>query len=213
MANYDGLTRNQWPGTWSPSSNHPIVLDTELRGSLRYASGDSGDRLSDITGQRLQDGMLVYIKNEYTENGITYQGGEYYKYSVLSGQSRNASTGELPNASANWTSFSDAQVGEATANLDSAGADQVIDAFPSATFRTVKYLVQIEHDSDNKYHSSEIMLTHNGINVYLTEYAEVRTDSSLGVFNASIVDSNVTLTLSPSYTNTSFKAKRISVDA
>lgn len=213
MANYDGLTRNQWPGTWSPSSNHPIVLDTELRGSLRYASGDAGDRLSDITGQRLQDGMLVYIKNEYTENGITYQGGEYYKYSVLSGQSRNASTGELPNAAANWTSFSDAQVGEATADLDSAGADQVIDAFPSATFRTVKYLVQIEHDSDEKYHSSEIILTHNGINVYLTEYAEVRTDSSLGVFNASIVDSNVTLTLSPSYTNTSFKAKRISVDA
>lgn len=213
MANYDGLTRNQWPGTWSPSSNHPIVLDTELRGSLRYASGDSGDRLSDITGQRLQDGMLVYIKNEYTESGITYQGGEYYKYSVLSGQSRNASTGELPNAAANWTSFSDAQVGEATKSLDSAGADQVIDAFPSATFRTVKYLVQIEHDSDEKYHSSEIILTHNGINVYLTEYAEVRTDSSLGVFNASIVDSNVTLTLSPSYTNTSFKAKRISVDA
>jgi len=213
MPNYDGLTRNQWPGTFSPSSNHPIVLDTELRGSLRYASGDSGDRLSDITGQRLQDGMLVYIKNEYTEGGITYQGSEYYKYSILSGQSRNPNTGELPNAAANWTSFSDAQVGEATANLDSAGINQVIDAFPASTFRTVKYIIQLEHDSDNKYHSQEIMLTHNGTNVFLTEYAEVKTDSSLGTFDASIVDSNVSITLSPSYTNTSFKAKRISVDA
>ena len=58
MADYNGLTRNAWPGTWSPSSNHPIVLDTEMRGGLRYVSGDSGDRVSDITGQRLQDGML-----------------------------------------------------------------------------------------------------------------------------------------------------------
>ena len=36
MPNYNGLTRNQWPGTFSPSSNHPIVLDTEIRGGLRY---------------------------------------------------------------------------------------------------------------------------------------------------------------------------------
>jgi hypothetical protein len=73
--------------------------------------------------------------------------------------------------------------------------------------------VQLEHDSDNKYHSSEIILTHNGTNVFLTEYAEVKTDSSLGIFNANIVNNNITITLSPSYTNTDFKAKRISVDA
>jgi hypothetical protein len=101
----------------------------------------------------------------------------------------------------------------ATASLDSAGTNQIIDTFPSSEFRTVKYLVQLEHDSDSKYHSSEIILTHNGTNVFLTEYAEVKTDSSLGIFNANIVNNNVTITLSPSYTNTDFKAKRISVDA
>jgi hypothetical protein len=47
MAVYDGLTRNQWPGTWSPSSDHPIVLDTEIRGALRFVSGGAGD-LNDI---------------------------------------------------------------------------------------------------------------------------------------------------------------------
>ena len=101
----------------------------------------------------------------------------------------------------------------ATASLDSTGTNQIIDTFPSSEFRTVKYLVQLEHDSDSKYHSSEIILTHNGTNVFLTEYAEVKTDSSLGIFNANIVNNNVTITLSPSYTNTDFKAKRISVDA
>jgi hypothetical protein len=106
-----------------------------------------------------------------------------------------------------------AGVRAAAAELDSIGTDQIIDTFSSAEFRTVKYLVQLEHDSDNKYHSSEIILTHNGTDVFLTEYAEVKTDSSLGIFNANIVNNNITITLSPSYTNTDFKAKRISVDA
>jgi len=53
--NYSGLTRNTWPGTWSPTSDHPIALDTELRGTLQSITGYSGDRLTDITGQRIQE--------------------------------------------------------------------------------------------------------------------------------------------------------------
>ena len=98
-------------------------------------------------------------------------------------------------------------------DLDSAGADQIVDTFSVSDFRTAKYIVQLEHDSDSKYHSTEILLTHNGTNAYLTEYAIVHTDSSLGDFDADIVDSNVRLKLTPSYTNTSIKAKRLSVDA
>jgi len=98
MANYNGLTRNQWPGTWSPNANHPIVLDTEIRGGLRYVSGDSGDKVSDITGQRLQDGMLIYVKTAHDG----YEADKYYRYQVLPGESRDSNTGELPNASGNW---------------------------------------------------------------------------------------------------------------
>ena len=102
---------------------------------------------------------------------------------------------------------------EQTKDLDSAGTNQVIDSFSATAFRSCKYLVQLEHDSDSKYHTQEILLTHNGTNVFLTEYAEVKTDSSLGTFDANIVGGNVTLTLSPSFTNTDFKSKRISVSA
>lgn len=98
-------------------------------------------------------------------------------------------------------------------DLTTIATDQVVDTFSLTEFRSVKYIVQLEHDSDSKYHTQEILLTHNGTNVFLTEYAEVKTDSSLGTFDASIVDSSVTLTLSPSYTNTHFKSKRLSVDA
>jgi hypothetical protein len=107
-ADYNGLTRNTWPGTWSPSSNHPIALDTELRGTLQYVSGNVGDRLTDITGQRLQEGMLVYVKTGYTAGGVTRNSERYYQFKLLGGQTRNSSTGAMPNAEANWTELTSA---------------------------------------------------------------------------------------------------------
>lgn len=101
MSNYDGLTRNTWTGTWSPSGDHPIVLDTEIRGSLRFASGDSDDRLQDITGQRLQEGMLVYLKNGYSN----FESDKYYRYVLNDSEERDTSTGDLPNDSDNWKPF------------------------------------------------------------------------------------------------------------
>jgi hypothetical protein len=103
--NYNGLTRNPWPGTWSSGASHPIVLDSELRGSLRYISGASGSQLTDITGQRLEEGMLVYVKAGYTAGGYTRKSETYYQYRLLPGQSRNILTGATPNAEENWREF------------------------------------------------------------------------------------------------------------
>jgi len=104
---YSGLTRNQWPGTWSAASNTiPIVLDSEMRGGLRQVSGNTNDKLTDIPGQRLQDGMLAYLTNGYTAGGVTRASASYFQYNILSGQTRDSSTGALPNAEANWSPFS-----------------------------------------------------------------------------------------------------------
>jgi hypothetical protein len=102
-SDYSGLTRNLWTGTFSPTASHPIVLDTEIRGSLRTVSGSLGDRLTDITGQRLEEGMLVYLKSGYTSGPTVRVGGLYYRYNLLTGESRSASTGAMPNAEGNWT--------------------------------------------------------------------------------------------------------------
>lgn len=94
-------------------------------------------------------------------------------------------------------------------------SQQTIDTFSASALRTAKYLVQLENDADNKYHSSELILTHNGSEVYITEYAMVTTDSILGEFDASL-DSpagTISLLVTPSYTNTSFKSKRIDINS
>jgi len=97
-------------------------------------------------------------------------------------------------------------------DLTSASADQIIDTFHMDSARTCKYIIQLEHDSDFKYHSTEILLTHNDTDVFFTEYAVVQTDSSLGEFSATKVGNNISLTVSPAYTNTGIKAKRITID-
>ena len=96
---YDGLTRNIWTGTWSPEGDHPIVLSNELRGGIHYVSGTPNDRLLDIPGQRLQEGMLVYVKSAY--DNITAD--TFYQYVLLPGESRDVSTGAVPNEEANWS--------------------------------------------------------------------------------------------------------------
>jgi hypothetical protein len=103
---YAGTQKNVWPGTWSPAGQAPIVLDREIRGTLQSISGDSGERLTDIYGIRLAEGMLVYLKNEYTYTAsgqtLTREGDTYYTYKLLQGEVRNEITGAMPNAEANW---------------------------------------------------------------------------------------------------------------
>lgn len=101
--NYDGLTRNIWPGTWSSGTNAPIVLDTEMRGALRSISGGVGDYLTNIPGAQIQEGMLVYVKTGYTSGATTRTGDTYYTYKLNNGESRSAITGAVPNAESNWT--------------------------------------------------------------------------------------------------------------
>lgn len=107
----------------------------------------------------------------------------------------------------------DQGIPSASTDLTGTTASQVVDTFSSTEFRTAKYIIQLEKDSDSKYHSTEILLTHNGSEIYLTEYGIIQTDSSLGEFDAVFDSTNINLTLTPSYSNTSFKAKRIAVNA
>ena len=101
--NYDGLTRNQWPGTWSPNGSHPVALNNEIRGGVHSISGDPGDQLTDISGSRLQEGMLVYVKTGYTSGAYTFDDNQWYTYKLLSGESRSTLTGVVPNNDANWS--------------------------------------------------------------------------------------------------------------
>lgn len=104
-------------------------------------------------------------------------------------------------------------VRKSSEDLTTTSTNQIIDSFDKNDFRTAKYIVQVEHDSDSKYHSTELLLTHNGSDVYFTEYATIASDSDLGTFSANLSSDTITLVFTPSYTNTSVKTRRINIES
>lgn len=93
-----------------------------------------------------------------------------------------------------------------TSNVISTNSAVNLDTFLTANYRTAKYLVQITDSS--KIHVEEILLFHDGSNVYMSIYAISTNQGELGDFDASIVGGNtMTLTFTPNYVPTAMNIK------
>lgn len=82
-------------------------------------------------------------------------------------------------------------------------ANQVMDTTPITIARTIKYIIQANNGSD--YQSSEMILVHNDLQSFSTEYAIVETNNSLASFATDVSAGNVRLLVTPTTANTSFK--------
>jgi len=98
-----------------------------------------------------------------------------------------------------------ALIGQDVATLTTTSASQTNRILASATtYRTIKVLVQIK--SSTNFHATEILLTHNGTTVYMTEYATIFSNSSLATFDADISGGNIRLLVDPNQSaSTEFK--------
>ena len=95
------------------------------------------------------------------------------------------------------------------ATLLTADPNQLIGQFSSSVYRSVKYLIQYSYGSE--YHTSEILLLHDGTDVYVTEYASIFTSESLGEFNAALDSGYIKIYISPTYADTNVTLKGILV--
>lgn len=166
---------------------------------------DNGNTLSYASGY-----VEVYLNGSRLVTGLDYT---ETSSSVLTLGEAIDSPDTLEIISLGAVVFDQSHISTKDGDFDSSGNNQILDTFNKATYRTTKYLVQIEKDSDNKYHSEELLLTHNGTTVATTTYAQILMDSNLGTFDADIVGDNVRLKFSPTYANTSVKTKVIRMDA
>jgi len=110
--------------------------------------------------------------------------------------------------------INDSQI-KSTTTIQSASFDQfVADSFSSTTYRTTKYLIQVEQTGVSEFYSSEILLMHDDTNVYITEYAILATTNSpISSIDADINNGNIRLLVTPSVANTTTKISRISLTA
>ena len=86
-----------------------------------------------------------------------------------------------------------------------------LDTFAHADFRAARYVVAMSRGTD--FHSTEIMLVHDGSVVTMTQYGTLK-DNNLASFDADISGSTVRLLATPaSNASTTIKFDRVLVEA
>lgn len=83
---------------------------------------------------------------------------------------------------------------------------EVIDSMTAVDTRTVKYVIQATAGSN--YQTTELLLIHDGVDVYGTQYADVNNGSVLATFSAVINAGQVELSATSTQPNTVFKMVR-----
>jgi hypothetical protein len=72
-----------------------------------------------------------------------------------------------------------------------------LDEFDITQYRTAKYIVQATNidtgNSVTRVHSTEVLLTHNGVDTFITEYANLVTSSALITLDSFIANGNAVL--------------------
>ncbi len=101
---------------------------------------------------------------------------------------------------------------EASSNstTTSTTANNTVDSFVKTEYRSAKYYVQITAGSD--YHVTEVLLLHDDADVFITEYATVYSNTSLGNVTAAINSANVELIVAPTNSSSVVKTKRITIE-
>ena len=88
-------------------------------------------------------------------------------------------------------------------------ANQVLDSFTAATYRTAKYIISITSGTD--YQSVEMLVVHNGTTASQTTYADVATNANLATFTVDISTGLVRLLTTPTNAVTVYKVTRTAI--
>ena len=76
---------------------------------------------------------------------------------------------------------------------------ETMDSFSATTYRSAEYLIQLSNSADStSYHTTKIVVAHDGVTPYATEYGSIITNSSLGTFAVDINAGNVRVRLTAS---------------
>lgn len=91
--------------------------------------------------------------------------------------------------------------------LSTTAADQIVDSYSVVKVRSVKYLIQATQGS--QYHTTEVIMVHDGTTVYMTEYATIYTGASpLITVDSDISGGYVRLLITPATANTTVRTAR-----
>jgi len=198
-------------------------------------SWTSSEHLDLASGKVLKiNGTQVLSATEYTGNAATVTNGAYTtdNLSVFAATTSDQLAGVISDetgtgalvfantptlvtpvlgaATATSIAFADALAGTAIGTASDSAT--TIDSFSASTYSSAKYLVQMKKGTDIEV--IEVLVTVDGSNnVYLTEYANVISNTVLGTTDAVYSGGNVLLQVTGTTADTSVKVHKVYIEA
>jgi hypothetical protein len=208
------------------------ILETNGSGTLSWSDKDSLTRKSftqfnftSSNNQTVFEGTddfgqtLVHDKNNLNVhlNGILLKANTDYTYtSNTSSITLTDSVGsdevlcvQAYSAYLSWVNV-DADITTNTHTTTSV-SETVVDSWGIGDYRSAKYIVQMTNNANSTYQTSEVILLHDGVDTYISEYGVLKSLNSLGSIDSDINSGSVRLKVTPINSNTTIKVVRTSI--
>ena len=150
----------------------------------------------------------IIIKDNAGEIHLTNVGNDFAVRTSNAGSTKLTVKGDTGNVGIGEASpKSKLQVEEygidTTETSTSATTQVAIHTFTATDFRSARFTIQITNSTDSTYHTSEILLVHDGTTAYITEFGEIHTGTAEeATFDADISSGSVRLLATPASTDT-----------
>ena len=86
---------------------------------------------------------------------------------------------------------------DTTETSTSATTQTVIHTMSASDFRSARFTIQVTNSTDSTYHTTEILMVHDGTNANITEFGKVFTANEEATFDADVSSGNVRLFATP----------------
>ena len=145
---------------------------------------------------------LIYSRRQGTAHfqSQTYNGGNngVIEHNPYGGKVGIGTAGTVS------STFQVEEYGIDTTETSSTATTQIaIHTFAKATFRSARFTVQVTNSTDSTYHTTELLLVHDGTTANITEFGEIHTGSAVeATFDADVNSGNVRLLATPASTDT-----------
>ena len=90
---------------------------------------------------------------------------------------------------------------DTTETSTSATTQTVIHSMSATVFRSARFTIQVTNSTDSTYHTTEILMVHDGTNANITEFGKVFTANEEATFDADVSSGNVRLFATPATTD------------
>lgn len=216
------------------SGSANVVGDLTVGGSVVFTANVTGNFIPDVSGRALgntTNRWNMWANSFNASNTATFNGSvlptandvllgdtgtRWFAYATSIDVSNNATVSNTLTVSNTASVTTRVNVGSVltiqsntVAYTNTTPGQTVVDSYASATYRSSKYLIEVRNATTG-YQLSELLLTHDGSTVYITEYGMANTVALFCTFDADISAGSVRLLATPT-TNATFKIARTTI--